>query len=261
MKYQINVDFTAIMKGRAVTKSKLDTNDFIYDTADKSLANATMKEIAKANGFKLKGKSTADIKNSLDDGLSKLKIAEKKEMSESEKVLKIVKEGHEAGTSEDGILIEIVQSGIKFQQAIKMMKNAMVELGFSINAKERYEKSKEHLEDEEFEPEAYSEVVKMAEELAEKIGGTTVEQAIAQIRKYCKEAEVDMPKKVKEKKASLAVRVMTWMISNWESETSELKDWLEEIEAPEKSVKGWLDKFDNVKKEIEVQEKAAANSK
>ena len=68
-----------------------------------------------------------------------------------------------------------------------------------------------------------------------------------------------MPKKVKEKKASLAIRVMTWMITNWESKTSELEEWLEEIEAPEKAVKGWLSKFDAVKKEIEVQEKAEAD--
>lgn len=261
MKYLVNADYTIVMKGKAVTKSSLQTEDFIYDTVNNNdLAVAQMKEIAKANGMKLKGKSTKDIKASFEDALSELKLPEKRKMSETENVVKIVKAGVEAKNSEDEILIEIVQSGIKFQAAIKMMKNAMVELGFSVTNKERYEKAKSHLEDEEFEPEEYSEVVSMAKELSKQIGGTSEAQALAQIRKYCKEFEVDMPKKVKEKKASLAIRVMTWMITNWEAETSALEEWLEEIEAPEKAVKGWLSKFDAVKKEIEVQEKAEADS-
>ena len=260
MKYLINADYTVVMKGRAVSKSKLETDDFVYDTDKKELASVQMKEIASANGMKLKGKSTKDIKASFDEALSKLKLAEKRKMTESEKVSGIVKAGIEAKTSEDEILIEIVQSGIKFQAAIKMMKNAMIELGFSVSTKERYEKAKKLLEDDEFEPEEYTDVVAMAKELTKQIGGTSEAQALQQIRKYCKEFEVDMPKKVKEKKASLAVRVMTWIVSNWEAETSELEEWLEEIEAPEKAVSGWLAKFDAVKKEIAVQEKANAKA-
>jgi len=260
-KYLINADFTIVMKGKAVTRSKLETEDFIYDTDGDGLSVAQMKEVAKANGIKTKGKSAKDIKASFDDALSKLKLPEKRKMSETENVVKIVKDGVAAKTSEDEILIEIVQSGIKFQQAIKMMKNAMIELGFSINSKERYEKAKGLLEDDDFEPEEYSEVVSMAKELSEKIGGTTEAQALQQIRKYCKEFEVDLPKKVKEKKTSLAIRVMTWIVSNWESETSELEEWLEELETSEKAISKFTKQFDAVKKEIETQEKADADSK
>ena len=153
MKYLVNADFTVVMKGKAVSESKFDTEDFIYDTDDKALSIGQMEEIAAANKLKVKGKKVADLKTSLDEALSKLKLPEKKKMSETELVSKIVAEGHEAGTSEDEILIAIVQAGIKFQAAIKMMKNAMVELGFSVTSKERYEKSKAHLEDEGFEPE------------------------------------------------------------------------------------------------------------
>lgn len=247
MKYLINADFTVTMKGKAVTTSKLDTDDFIYDTKDKLLSMGQMEEIATVNKLKCKGKKVADFKESLDEALSKLKLPEKKEMSETEKVVGIVKDGHEAGKSEDEILIEIVQAGIKFGQAIKMMKNAMVELGFSVTAKERYNKTKEILEEAEFEPEEYSEVTEMAKKLSEEIGGTSEAQALSQIRKYCKEFEVDMPKKVKEKKASLAVRVMAWISKNVEEDTEDaleaLEEFLEEQDAKEKVIESWKNKF------------------
>ena len=257
MKYLVDANYNVAMKGKAVTKSKMETDDFIYDTDETELTVVQMKEIAKANGMKLKGKALKDIKASFEDGLEKLKLPEKRKMSESEQVLKIVKEGHEAKISEDEILIKIVTAGIKFQSAIKMMKNAMIDLGFSVNSKERYTKAKEILEEDDFEPEEYSEVTAMAKELSKKIGGTSEAQALAQIRKYCKEAEVDLPKKVKEKKVSLEIRVITWMISNWEAETDALEEFLEEMEVAEKAVSKWTTKFDAVKKEIAVQEKAA----
>jgi len=258
MKYLINADFRVVMKGKAVTESQL-LNDFIYDTEDKTgLTVAQMKDIAKANGNKLKGKSTKDVKSSFDECLDKLKLPEKRKMSETEQVLKIVKDGHAAELSEDEILIQIVTAGIKFQSAIKMMKNALIELGFSVTSKERYEKAKAILEDDAFEPEEYSEVKEMAEKISKEIGGTSEAQAIAQIRKYCKEAEVDLPKKTKDKKVSLAIRVMAWMVLNWESDVSDLEEWLEEIEAPEKATKVWGPKFEAVKKEMAAQEKANA---
>lgn len=254
MKYLVNADFRVVMTGKAVTESKM-MNDFIYDTENEDgLKVAQMKEIAKANGMKLKGKSSKDIKASFDDGLEKLKLPEKRKMTETEQVLKIVQDGHEAKISEDEILINIVQAGIKFQSAIKMMKNAMVELGFSVTSKERYTKAKEILEEDDFEPEEYSEVVAMAKELSKKIGGTSESQALAQIRKYCKEAEVDLPKKVKEKKTPLAILAITWMISNWEADTDVLEEWLEENEVSEKQSAKFVKQFDAVKKEIKKQE-------
>ncbi len=243
------------MKGKAVNKSAL-ADDFVYETEKDSLSSSQMKEIAKANGFKIKGKKTAELKSSFEEQLLKLKLPEKRKMTDTEKVLEIVKTGVEAKTSEDEILISVVQSGIKFQQAIKMMKNAMVSLGFAVNSKERFIKTKEILDDEEFEPENYSDVTEMIAKITEEVSGTTEGQALSQIRKYCKEEEIALPKKVKEKKANVQIKVMAWFVNNYSAETSELEEFLEEIEAPEKSHKGWVSKFEAVKVEAIKQEKA-----
>lgn len=249
MKYLVNVDFRVMMKGAAVVKSKL-TDDFVYDTEEDQLSSAQMKEIAKANKFKIKGKKNSDLKNSLDEALSKLKTPEKKEMSQAEKVLEIVKAGNAAEKSDDEILVEVVLSGVKFQKAGKMVQNAMIELGLSMSSKDRYKQSKTILEDEEFEPEDYSEIKKMAAKLSKELDATSEAQAIAQIRKYCKENDLDIPKKPKEAVVSFPVKAVAWIVANIKAKPAKFEDWLEEQDKSEKITARWMKNFKAVQEEI-----------
>ena len=253
MKYLINPNFTVSQKGKAVSTSKL-AEDFIYDTKGEELSIASMKEIAKENGFKVKGKKTADVKNSFDTELEKLDIPEKRKMSQTEAVNKIVKAGFDEDKNEDDILIEIVQSGVKFQQAIKMLKQAKVELGLAISAEDRWKKSNVIMEDEGFEPSEYSEVTEMVKAISKDVANTNEKQALAMIRKFCKANELEIPKKPKATGASFAVKAMAWMFGNMEAEADAFEEWLEEAEKGEKVIERQLKIFADLKAEIAATE-------
>lgn len=255
MKYLINNEFEIVMKGNAITKDNVDESEFIYETGGKTkLTTSQLQEIAEANDVKIKGKKVAELQASLDSALSKIKdIPEKKEMTETEKVLKIVDAGFKAKKEEDDILIEIVKSGIGFQKAIKFMKNAMVELGLSVSPKDRYEKAAGIMDEEGFEPENYAEVLEMAEQLAKEINSVSEKQALTEIRKYCKANTIDLPKKVKKKLPPLDLRIIYWVTKNFSKTPEDLEEAFEGEK--EKVVSRWMEKFEKIKS-LEPKEKA-----
>lgn len=253
MKYLINGDYRIVMKGAAVSKSKLSDSEFVYDTDNDPLAVATMKEVAEANKFKVTGTRSSQVKKEFDEKLETLNIPEKREMSQTEKVAQIVKEGVEKKLNEDEILIQIVRSGVKFTLAAKMMKQAQIDLGILISAKDRYVKSKVFMEDEDFAPENYSDVTKMAKAIAEEVPNTSEKQAIAQIRKYCKELEIEIPKKPKATGAPFGIKVLAWMVGNPEGTVEEFVEYMEENERAEKFIESWKKKFATIQREVKLQ--------
>ncbi len=257
MKFLINTDFEIVMKGKAITEENVDESEFIYETGGKTkLTISQLQEIAEANGVKIKGKKVSELSKSLDEQLTKIKnIPEKKEMTDSEKVIKIVEEGFKAKKEEDDILIEIVKSGIGFKDAMKRMKVAMVELGLSVSSKDRYEKAASIMDDDDFEPENYADVLEMAKQISKDVNSTSESQALKEIRKYCKANTIDLPKKVKIKSAQLAVRAIAWMILNHDSTADDFKEAFKNDK--EKIIGQWSEKFEAIQKEVEKMEKAA----
>jgi len=249
MLYLINENFTFSQKGQAVKTSKL-AEDFIYDSEGEPLPSASMREIAKANGIKLSGKKTNDVKKSFDSLISKLDIPEKREMSKTEKVNEIVKAGFENEKSEDDILVLIVQSGVKFQMAMKLLKQAKIDLGLSISNEDRWTKSKLLMEDDEFEPSEYGEVSEMCKSLSVDVPNTSEKQALAMIRKFCKANKIDIPKKPKITGASFSVIAIAWMFNNMEADQDDFEEWLEEAEKSEKIIARQLKTFEMLKAEL-----------
>lgn len=257
MKFLINADYKIVMKGNAITDENVDESEFIYETGGKTkLTTAQLEEIANANNFKIKGKKVAELQSSLDTELNKLKkVPEKKEATDSEKVAKIVEAGFKAKKEEDDILIEIVKAGVSFKNAMKNMKIAMIELGLSVSSKDRYEKAAGIMEEEDFEPEDYSEVLAMAEKIKKGINSTSESQALKEIRKYCKANTIDLPKKVKVKQAPFTLRAIAWMILNIEEESEDFEENFKEDK--EKLVTAWSEKFDAIKVMVEKAEAEA----
>jgi len=249
MLYLINENFTVTQKGEAVSSSEL-AGDFVYDTQGASLSFASMKEISKANGFKIKGKKIADVRKPFDTELNELDIPEKREMSTTEKVNELVKSGFEDELSEDEILIGIVQSGVKFQQAIKMLKQAKIDLGMSISGDDRWKKSNVIMEDEGFEPSQYSDVSDMAKSISDDVPNTNEKQALAMIRKFCKSHKMEIPKKPKSVGTSFAVKAIAWMFSNIEESADAFEEWMEENDKTEKTISKQLKTFASLKAEI-----------
>jgi len=255
-KFLINPDNRVMMKGAFIKTSKI-VDDYIYETEGKALSIDLMKKIAKENGFKVAGKKSNDVQKSFNTGLTTLQISEKNEMSTTEKVEAIVKAGMSDEISEDEILIQIVQSGTKFQRAAKLMQIAMVELGFSVSAKDRYTKCKVIMEDDGFEPEEWPEVETMVATIVEAVKGTTETQAVSQIRKYCKEFEISFPKRHKDKENPLLIQAIAWIIDNAEEGIEAFEEWMDEKEFREKAVDGWKKKFLKVHKQLELNAKSS----
>ena len=159
-------------------------------TAESEFSLATLREIAVANNVKIPGslKKKTDITVFLFEELSKLKIVEKK-MSKLEGVIEIVNTGVEAGKSDDEMIIEIIQSGVKFKEANALFTKAMEQAGHRISPKERTAKIVEILEEAEFNPETVADLEAMVKRICEgdedeeAVADTSEKQAMAAIRK------------------------------------------------------------------------------
>ena len=253
MLYLINENFTVAQKGDFVKTSEL-AGDFVYNTESEPLTTATMREIAIANDFKVKGKKVSEVKKDFDLNLMELDVPEKREMSESEKVSQIVKAGFEDDQDEDDILVSIVQAGVKFQKAIKMLKQAKIDLGLTISPDERWKKSNEIMEGEDFEAVEYEDVSKMAATISKGVPNTSEKQALAMIRKYCKANELDIPKKPKGGGVTFAVKAMAWIFNNLEEDAEEFESWLEDNDRSEKVIAKQLKNFAQLKTLVKTED-------
>ena len=259
MKYLIDAKSIVTMKGTKLTAKQ---DESVYADGKDTLAIASMKSIANVNGFKVTGKSTKDVKKSFDENLSKLDIARVSTMKISDEVLEIVKDANEDGTSENVVLISIVNSGIKFQSAVTMLKKARIDLGLDLSDKDRKKQSIEIMEDDDFEPETYADVAKMAKQIVEDVANTTEAQALTQIRMFCKDNEITVPTKPKGTAGvQFPVKAFAWMASNMEADADTLEEWLEEQGKNEKVIEGFIKKFAQFKTEMKELAPAKAPAK
>jgi len=224
---------------------------FVLDTENETqFPFATLQEIAEANNFKLKKASKKDVmlkiethfKSVLENNLEKITLREQKAMEQTNSINEIIKAGIEAGLDDDDMLIQIVQSGVKFKAAGKLFKAAMEEGGHRISAAKRNEEIVAILEEAEFAPEEYQEVQDMIDKVVSKVSDTTTVQAIKAIKKYLKELEIPYPKAPRKPKGGLRSRFMLLVLANPVLTLAELEDWLVENTKEEK-VEGFLKKF------------------
>lgn len=236
MKYLINSDFVAVRKGDFV-KADEEYSEFIYNSnAPEDVTVAALKEIAAANKIKIKDGNKSEILEQVNNGLEKLKLAEANTMSDTDKVKEIVLAGHEAGKEENDILVEIVTSGIDFKSAVKHYKQAQEELGLALTPKKRYALAKDVMEEEQFSPENYDDVTSMTDKLQAKLDDTNEKQALAAIRKYCKEIEVEMPKKPKASGgvSGFRAKAFKWVEQNPTASDDEFRSFVEENKEADK---------------------------
>lgn len=222
MKYLISNDFVAIRKGEFVKAT--GSGEFVYDTENSKLSISQLKEIAMANKISTKGSKKEEVKDELDTGLEQKDIPAQNEKTLSDKVLDIVRAGHEAEPQEtdDELLIKIVQAGVKFQVAMKELKAARQALGLEISPKDRFEKVQEVL-GKDFRPETWEDVQKTAEFLVKKVENTNEAQAISALKRYAKENEFKLPQRPKREKgekgqgggwAGPETKRLDWIINN-----------------------------------------------
>lgn len=233
MKYLIKADLTANMKGEFVEANE-SADEFIFDTEVAS-NGATIEGIAEANGITLNSRAkVAEKQVQLSEGLATLQLSEVANMTESQTVKNIVESGVEAGKSDNDMLVEIVNEGVSFKAAIKLFKVAMEEGGFRITTKLRAEKINGLLDEAEFAPESYDDVLEAIEGIVKTVSDTTNAQASAGIRKYAKDNEIELPKAPKKTKGGatggIAAKIRDFMVANPTSTEEEFKKFVDDNE-------------------------------
>jgi hypothetical protein len=202
LKVAFNSNMVAIRTGEFVEKSiNTEKGEFILD-ASTNMAIATLKEIAAANNVDVSGiKGREAITAAILAHVETLKLPTMDTPPQDEVVRESVKAGVAAEKSDDDLLIEIVQAGIKFSQAQRFLKQAKEDLGLVVSAKDRREAVAEAL-GKDFAPKTAEEVLEVIPSLLTKIEDLTEAQAKAQIRAYLKRVDRPMPELPKKAKAA-----------------------------------------------------------
>jgi hypothetical protein len=200
LKVAFTSNMVAIRTGEFVEKSiNTEKGEFILD-ASTNMAIATLKEIAAANNVDVSGiKGREAITAAILAHVETLKLPTMDTPPQDEVVREIVKAGVAAEKSDDDLLIEIVQAGIKFSQAQRFLKQAKEDLGLVVSAKDRREAVAEAL-GKDFAPKTAEEVLEVIPTLTSKIEDLTEAQAKAQIRAYLKRVDRPMPELPKKAK-------------------------------------------------------------
>jgi hypothetical protein len=226
----INKDFRAVAKGNNITA--IDHQDEFLFTSESEFPTATLKEIAEANGFTIPSKlrSKAQQNEFVFGALNELNIAEST-MSKLEKVLEIVNAGVEAGKTDDEMRIDIIQSGVTFKEAGKLFAQAMEQSGHRISPKARDEKIAIVLEGEEFNPSTTEELDAMVVKIVSEVSDTSEKQAIASIRKWAKENEIELPKATKKAAGrasggSMVAKTLEWLLDHKDATEAEVMEFV-----------------------------------
>lgn len=230
MKILINANFKALRTGDFVV-ADTEAGEFLFDseTAAEEFTAALLSDIADANKVKVGSKDNKDaIVEKIITNPKILELPVMSEKTDSQKVAEIVAAGVEAGKDDDSILIEIVQSGIKFKVAGKLFNKAMQEGGYRITTKERKAQCREILVEAEFAPETYDEVEEMLERMIGEVNDTTTSQAFSIMKSYAKEFEIELPKPAKKPKGTIKTRAMAFIAANLDAGEEQFSAWIEE---------------------------------
>jgi len=237
MKILISNSFKALRQGKFV-KANTDDGEFIIDTKECEAANATLIEIAKANKIEIGSQDKKQtLLEKLEKGFLKSKIPEQNQMSDTDKVDKIVAAGVELGLDDEDMIVQIIQSGIKYKAASKMFLAAMTSGGFRISTKDRKEQANTILVEAEFNPENNDDVNEAVRLLMEEVADTTEAQAIKICKTYCKAYEIEFPKPEKKARASFKTRFQEFVLEHPICTYAQVKAWVLENKKDEKAAK------------------------
>lgn len=258
MKYLITNLFVAIRKGEFV-KANEDAGEFIYDTDGVKPTRAVA--IGLAEELKIKFSKSANIKtitHAVNEKLASINLPEIKEMTNSDKVEALIKDGKESDKSNDEIMIEVMQLGLGYKAAVKAFENTMRKLGFMMKPSDRTEAVKKILTDIDFKPETYEEIEKAVDYICENVAETSKAQARGAINKYAKENEIELPKKPKGQKggaggAKQLEKLVHWILGNADQDE---KAYLKYCES-ENIGKGRVGVFKHVFKAVKSYDEAA----
>lgn len=233
MRILINSEFLAVRAGSNISPA---VGECILDTKkSENFSYAALLEVAKSSRISYPDRiGRKDLLKLIENKLQEL--PKMNDQTTTQKIAEIVAAGVEAGKDDDTLTFEIYQScGMSVKGAMKALKEALEAGGHRISGKKRREACQAILVAAEFQPETFADVEKMAGHLMSEVPDTNSAHAHSQIRRYCKEMEIALPKPVKVKKKPLKERICDWIVANPSASDEDVSAYFVDLVGSEKA--------------------------
>ena len=142
-----------------------------------------------------------------------------------------------SGKDEDEMIVALIQNGgFAFKKAGRLLNGALESLGVRMSAKERFEKVSALLinQDTPFAPKEWSEVDQICSWLSEELDSTDEKQALAAVKRFAKEQEIELPKRARGTSGGGGSRptafrsvALNWMVEHPSATDEEFIAWLD----------------------------------
>lgn len=172
------------------------------------------------------------------------------EMTDIERATAILEPLIEADTSDDDMVIALIQSGFKFSVAGRMLNRVLESKGLRTSSKDRFAAIEEHLANWGFAPESWDDVDSAADALAEEVENTSKAQAVRGIQKYAKQNGIELPAKPKGTGGGTRVNVFdrfyAWARQNPGCTDEQIGDFVASLEVTEKQAEKYTGRFTGI---------------
>jgi CheY-like chemotaxis protein len=245
-KFLINGSNKAIRTGEYVEATS--DGEWILDSEtaadDRELTTDVLKELAETNGLSVKSSwNRGELLTKLVEHLTRLDLASQDKMPISQIIRETVAdcaESRDVDEDSDAFEIDVLTKVInrlreeeiafKIKPIGGLVKKEIIEQGLVLTATARKEAVFDILSAESFAPESWEDVEAMVETITEQVSDTNQQQAISLCRKFCKNAEIDFPKRSKAKRVPFRQKMITFLIENRDAEDSAIEEFLAENE-------------------------------
>jgi hypothetical protein len=245
-KFLINGSNKAIRTGEYVEATS--DVEWVLDSStaadDRELTADYLKELAETNGLTVKSSwNRGELITKLIEHLERLDLARQDKMPISAIIKETVAEcadsrdvDEDSDAFEIDVLTKVINRLREEEIAFKikpiggLVKKEIIEQGLVLTATARKEAVFEILGEEGFNPETWEDVEEMVKKLTDEVSDTNHQQAVSLCRKFCKNAEIDFPKRSKPKRVPFRQKMITFLIDNRDADDSVIEEFLVENE-------------------------------
>ena len=234
MKILFNSDQKAIRAGEFVEANN-NIGEFIIDTESDIIKNnqdwtvALLHELCAANGIRANKKANrSDLIECFFNGLHRLELPRQDQPTQSAIIRDIVAEcgknrnGEENDAFEVSVFTQVIQKlnamaiGFKIRSLGALVKQEIAAQGLIVSMSTRREAADKIIEDFDCDFATWEAVQPLVDKIVEEVPDTTVSQAMTCLRRWCKQKEIELPRKAAGRKSISGYRnsVLEYMIAN-----------------------------------------------
>lgn len=170
------------------------------------------------------------------------------EISDVDQALLVIGDMLEQNASEDDMIIALIQSGVKYARAGRVLSKVLESKGLKVSAKDRYAAASENLTNWGFAPQTWDDVDDAVTNLVEELEATNAGQALSCVKRFAKEHEITLPERPKTgtgraRGASADSRFYAFAIANKEATADQIGEFVASLGVTEAQAPRYLAAF------------------